>query len=335
MGYNNISPESRKGVTALLDNFIYSAEVIIPIFILVALGILLRKLGVVEEAFSKSADKLVFKVGLPSMLFLEVAGSELTASLDPKLVIFSFLSITGAFLGVSVVISVFVKDNGRRGAMIQGICRSNFAILGVPLLQNMFGDEGVAAVALVLPVTIFLFNTYSVIVLSVYAPAEKKLTIGQAVKKIVLNIVTNPLIISVVLGLLFTLLHIPLYPVYDKTLNYLKAFVTPIALISLGSTFRPQDFKGRIGQAITAGLTKTILLPAIMVTLAVLWGFRGVSLGIILILFGAPTAVSSYVMAKNMGSDGELAGQILLFTTLICLFTIFLGIFILRTLAFI
>ena len=319
----------------MFDNFIYSAEVIIPIFILVALGMLLRKFGVVEEAFSKSADKLVFKVGLPAMLFLEVAGSELSASLDPKLVIFSFLTITGSFLCVSMVITVFVKDNGRRGAMIQGICRSNFAILGVPLLQNMFGDEGVAAVALVLPVTIFLFNTYSVIVLSVFAPAEKKLTLGQAIRKILLNIITNPLIIAVVLGLPFMFFHWQIYPVYAKTLNYLKAFVTPIALISLGSTFRPADFKGRIGHAVGAGLTKTIVLPAIMVTLAALWGFRGVSLGIVLILFGAPTAVSSYVMAKNMGSDGELAGQILLFTTLICLFTIFLGIFILRSLALI
>ena len=144
---------------------------------------------------------------------------------------------------------------------------------------------------------------------------------------------TNPLIIGVVVALPFMFWQIELPLVADKTLTYLKNLVTPIALISLGSTVKLKSFEGRVRCALLSACGRTLFVPAVMVTIAALVGFRASALGTILILFGAPTAVSSYIMAKNMNSDHELAGQILLLTTLMCLFTIFIFIFILKSLA--
>lgn len=316
----------------LLNNFIYSVNVILPIFLLAFLGVFLKKIGLIGESFAAGADKLVFKVGLPTMLFLEIARSSVSESLDPRLVLFVFLSVTGGFLGISGIICLITPDNAKRGALIQGICRSNFAILGVPLIENMYGSAGLAEVALVMPVTILLFNVYSVIVLSVFAPKEKQISAGKTALRILRNIVTNPLIIGVVLGLPFMFFSWQLPVAASKTLQYLSNLVTPVALISLGVSFRPEDLKGRLAYALGASVAKTVGMPALMVTVAALLGFRGVPLGIVLVLFGAPTAVSSYIMAKNMDSDHELAGQILLLTTMLCLFTIFLGIFILKSL---
>lgn len=316
----------------MLENFIYSVNVILPIFILVSLGLILKRLHVIGDDFSGAVDKLIFKVCLPAMLFMEVSGSELSEALNPKLALFAAVGIALAFLVSTLIVIFAVKDNGKRGALVQGICRSNFAILGVPLIDNMFGEDGLTEVALVMPITILLFNTFSVVVLSVFAPKESQLTPAQTAKKIFINIVTNPLVIGVVLGIPFMVWKIDLPLVADKTLQYLANLVTPAALISLGTTVRLDSFKERVGCAIAGALGRTVILPAVMVTAAALLGFRGAPLGIILVLFGAPTAVSSYIMAKNMKSDHELAGQILLLTTMLCLFTIFIGIFILKSL---
>ena len=319
----------------MLENFLYSVNVILPIFFLVSLGIILKKLRVIPETFSDSVDKLIFKLALPSMLFLEVSRAELSEALNPRLALFAAIAIPIMFLAVLGIVCLFVHENGKRGAMIQGICRSNFAILGMPLIHNMFGEAGTQEAALIMPITILLFNTFSVIVLSIFAPKENQLPLGKTVKKILRNIVTNPLIIGVVLGLPFMFWDIPLPLAADKTLTYLSNLVTPAALISLGSTVKLKSFKGRLHLAVFSACGRTMIVPAIMVLIAATLGFRGSALGTLLILFGAPTAVSSYIMAKNMGSDHELAGQILLLTTLMCLFTIFVFIFILKSLALI
>lgn len=319
----------------MLENFLYSVNVILPIFILVSLGVILKKVRVIPENFSDAVDKLIFKLALPSMLFLEVSGAELSEALNVRLALFAACAITVMFLTVLGIVCLLVRDNEKRGAMIQGICRSNFAILGMPLIDNMFGAAGVQEAALIMPITILLYNTYSVIVLSIFAPKEKQLPLGQTVRKILRNIVTNPLIIGVVLGLPFLFFNLDLPLVASKSLKYLSNLVTPAALISLGSTVKLKSFQGRVRLAVLSACSKTIFVPAVMVTVAALLGFRGSALGTLLILFGAPTAVSSYIMAKNMGSDHELAGQILLLTTLMCLFTIFIFIFILKSLALI
>ncbi len=316
----------------MLSNLSYSINAVLPIFLLVVVGAFLNKWDKVNASFTEIADWLVFKIGLPVMLFLEVAKSRISDGLDLRLIVFLVISVTCCFLLVSVFTALMMRDRTKRGAFIQGMCRSNFAILGVPLAENMFGNEGTQAIAIVMPFVILMFNTYSVILLSVFSNSSAHKLDKKAVRGILKNIVTNPLILGVLLGLPFMLLEIPLGTALNKTLQYLSGLTTPLALISLGANFRMESLRGRLGYAITASVGKTILLPALMVTAAALIGLRGPSLGVVLICFGAPTAVSSYIMSKKMDNDHELSAQILLLTTMMCIVTIFIGIFILKTL---
>lgn len=316
----------------MLSNLSYSINAVLPIFLLVVVGGFLNKFNKVNASFTEIADWLVFKVGLPIMLFLEVAKSTISDGLDVKLIVFIIISVTCSFLLVSILAVLMIRDSTKRGAFIQGMCRSNFAILGVPLAENMFGESGSQTIAIVMPFVILMFNTYSVIILSLFSNSSAHKLDKKAVRGILKNIVTNPLIIGVVLGIPFMLFEIPLGTALNKTLQYLSNLTTPLALISLGANFRMESLRGRLGYALSASVGKTILLPAIAVTAAALVGLRGPSLGVVLICFGAPTAVSSYIMSKKMDNDHELSAQILLLTTMMCIVTIFVGIFILKTL---
>ena len=319
----------------MLSNLTYSINAVVPIFILVILGYLLKRFRFITEEFCDVAERVVFKIALPIMLFLEVAKSSMEVIGDMRLIWFCLITVTSAFLLMTLFAAFCIRDSSKRGAFVQGMCRSNFAILGVPLAENMFGSTGTQMIAIVMPFVILMFNSYSVIILSLFSSdAEHKLS-KKSVLGILKNIVTNPLIIGVVLGLPFMLFDWELPVIANKSLTYLNNLCTPLALMSLGANFKPANMKGRVGYAVAAALGKTVLLPGIMVTLAAVLGFRGAPLGVVLILFGAPTAVSSYIMAKKMKNDGELAAQILLLTTLLCIVTIFIGIFILKTLQFI
>ncbi len=320
---------------ALLSDLMYSINVILPILILVLLGILLKRIEIVGESFCASADKVVFKLALPMMLFREVATASIVSSPDASFLLLVFITVTAVFLAASLLTPLFIKDRAKCGAFVQGICRSNFVILSVPLLEGMFGEAGSKMVAVVIPLVIIMFNAYSVVVLSVFAPKEKQLTLLQTLRKILFNVFTNPLIIAVVLGLPFMLFSWEMPLSISKSVAYISNMATPLALLSLGASFSLSSLRCNLRLALTAALTKTLMLPAVMCTIAALLGVRGIPLGITLVLFGSPTAVSSYIMAKNMGSDHDLAGQILLFTTSICVFTIFLGIFILKRLCLI
>ncbi|MGN1345418.1 MAG: AEC family transporter [Eubacteriales bacterium] len=316
----------------MLSNLTYSVNAVLPVFLLVVLGALLKRGGKINAAFLDVADWMVFKVALPVMLFLEVAQSTIVEGFDRKLIVFTVIAVTLSFLLVSVLAVLFLHDSTKRGAFIQGICRSNVAILGVPLAENMFGAVGAQTIALVIPFVILMFNTYSVIVLSVFSSSNAHQLNRKAVLGILKNIVTNPLILGVVLGLPFMLFHIPLGTAASRTLQYISNLTTPLALISLGANFRLESLRGRLGCALTAAIGKTVVLPALAVTAAALIGLRGPSLGVILICFGAPTAVASYIMSKKMDNDYELSAQILLLTTMMCILTIFVGIFLLKTL---
>lgn len=320
----------------MLDNLIYSLNTIFPIILIVVLGVALKKFGKLTDAFCEVADWLVFKIGLPVMLFNEVSTCSLAEDYDAEMVLYLVISVTAAFVIGSLLVALLMKDKTKRGAFIQGMCRSNFAILGVPLAVNMFGETGGAAIAIATPFVILMFNAYSVVILSIFSRSDRHKLDGKAVLGILKNVVTNPLIISVVLGLPFMLSDSISLPIAaSKTLGYLAGLATPLALLSLGANFKTESLKGRVGYALLASVGKTVILPAVAVTAAALVGLRGPSLGVVLICFGSPTAVSSYIMAKKMENDHELAAQILLISTVMCALTIFLGIFVLKTLALI
>jgi predicted permease len=290
---------------------------------------------VFKAEFFADIDRFIFKIALPAMLFSEISGCDISELSDFTLVVFCCAGIVVITLLVFVIVPLIIKDNARRGAVIQGISRSNFAILGVPVAESLAGEGGAKSVLLIMPFAIVLFNALAVITLSVFAPKGEKQSPGTAALLIARSVATNPLIISSLLGLAFALLRakagIELPSFVVRTTERLADTVYAMAVISLGAGITKEGFRGKISTAVVASICKTIIVPAIAITTAAALGFRGERIIAVFILFGAPTAITSYIMAKNMKSDAELAGQILLVSTAMCLFTLFAIIFIIKT----
>ncbi len=314
----------------MLERFLYSMNIIAPIFIIVLIGVLMKHRGFINDGFIAVCDKLVFKLSLPALLFIDIAQAGSGDVIDLKLIIFCVSAVTVSFILACILVPIFIKDNAKRGAFIQGVYRSNAAILGITLATNMFGEVGAATISMVLPFVVVLYNVFAVIVMSIYAPAEVKLSPRALVKRIMRTVVTNPLIISIILALLWRMTGLELPILASRTLDYLADMSMPLALISLGANFSLSSLRGRLGLALASSACKTMIVPGLAVLFGILLGFSGVGLGVIFIIFGGPAAVSSYIMTKEMRSDYELASQILLISTLMSLFTLFAGIFILK-----
>ena len=300
-----------------------------PLILLVILGYVIKKSGILPSDFFTAAEKLVFKIALPCSLFLSVSKADPYQTFSPKLILFVVVGTLAAVALVGLTAPLFIKDNAERGAFIQGAYRSNFALLGTPLAQRLFPTSGGAVASSLMPFTIPLFNVIAVIVLSIFAPKDKKLSPGKIVLKTVKGIVTNPLIIGIVLALPFMLLRIQLPTIATATLGYVGGLASPLALICIGASIASGMEVRKLGKAVVSAALKVIIVPAIAVVIAIMMGFRDVQLGMILITFGSPMAVTGYIMAKNMGSDEKLAGQILLISTVLCAFTLFAGIYLL------
>ena len=317
----------------MYENFIFSLNAVLPIFIVVLIGALLKRFSSLPQDFYSGSEKFVFKIGLPCMLFLDVASASAeTLSKQMPLVLFCVVGTVLLCALLCFVIPLFVNDNGKRGAMVQGIFRSNVAIMGIPLAISMFGDECRASVAALVPFVIITFNILAVLVLTLFSPSDKRRSAKETVKEILVGIVKNPLIIGIVFGLPFMFFGLELPTAAEKVADGFSGTVTALSLVSIGAGFDISKAKDKIGSAVFAAFAKTAIVPCIMVCVAAAMGYRSVELGLVLVVFGSPTAVSSYIMAKNMNSDHNLAAQILLFSTLFSLFTMFLGVFVLKSL---
>lgn len=323
------------------QNFIDSVNIVLPVFLLVVLGYILKKIRFASDKFYEDAEKFVFDIALPCQLFISVAfGSEMSGGVNyPKLILFCVCSVTAAFILGLAVVPLIIKDNGIRGAVIQNTFRSNFAILGIPLAWNIAGDAGKTVMSILMPFVIIMFNVYTVIELNLFSPRECRKTVPQIALSILKSVVTNPLIIAVALGLpfLFTGWQPPdELSFLGKTVEYLSDTTQALILIALGAGFSFTALRGKLKFSLPSALYKTVILPLVTVTVAhFCFGFTGIELTAVFVLFGTPSAVSSYIMAKNLKSDAEVAGQVLLLSTMMCTFTLFVGIFALKSLGWI
>ncbi|MCL2095462.1 MAG: AEC family transporter [Oscillospiraceae bacterium] len=320
----------------MLDSIIFSVNAVFPLVIMMILGFCLkqRKTGLFKnpKEFFSEIDKFVFHVALPTYIFSELYGAEVGDIFNINLVIYCMSGLLLAFFILILTAPVFIKKRASRGAFIQGVCRPNFALLGVPLAGNLFGDSGLKTAALILPFALPLFNALAVIILAVNSDDNHNSKKRETVRRIILGIVKNPLIIALFLAVPFMLLKISFPFAIQKSIGYVAGTAAPLALISLGAGVEFEVLKGKIKLSLVASLLKTAVCPAVFVVPAVLLGFRDAALVVIFVLFAAPTAVGSYIMAKNMRSDYELAGQIVAVTTIICPFTVFAGSLILKSL---
>ena len=312
----------------MIDVLLFSLNAVAPLIILVALGYLLMRLSVIDASFIAKANRFCFTVAFPASLFYSIIQIDLQTEVDWTLYAFVALAIVLVFILLMLTIPRFVKDNRQRGALIQGIYRGNFLLLGLPLARNLFGEEGVGPTAMLLPIVIIFYNVLAVFLLEYYSGQENK----AGTVKVLLGCVKNPLIIGAAAGVVFALLPFDLPLFLTRATDDLGKIANPLALILLGGQFNWQRTAGNLGLIRAAVLLRMLVIPVVVLSAAIALQFRGPELGAIFVLFCGPTAVSSYIMAKNMNSDSDLAGQIILVTTVLAGVTLFLGSFILRSL---
>ncbi len=321
----------------MTNAFIFAANSVMPIVILIVLGYILKRVGLLTKEFLDVGNKLTFRVLLPVMLFCNVYGIERLGDINIGFVLYGVLAVVAVFLLAVIVCCIFTKDNAKRGALIQAVFRSNYAIIGIPLAASLFGDKGAAAAGVMSAFCIPLFNILAVVTLTIFSGnAEKhKPDIG----KIMLGIVTNPLIIGTVAGLavvglreIFVMCDISFrlsdVTIVYKSLESVKSICTPFALIVLGGRF---EFSGvpRLWKEIVFGtFTRTVAVPLLGLTAAYMLrnvlNFSGEHFAAFVGVFATPVAVSSAIMAKEMESDDELAGQLVVWTSLVSTVTIFI-----------
>lgn len=321
----------------MFSDFLYAFNGVMPIFVVSLAGFILRRKNFLSDDFVKVADKLVFRIMLPCLLFTKVAYINLSDMTKKDFSLVAFCVISAVFLTsfLSLVVPLFVKDKAKIGAFIQGVFRSNIAFLGVPFAINLFGDAGGVLASMTLAAVVPVYNVLAVVVLCVFDPqkGEDKTSVGKRIKNILKGIITNPLIIAIILALPFAIFGVSEYipDFVEGSIDYFAKASTTLALITIGASFKISELGGRVGLAAAATVIKTAILPAsFMLFTHYVLGFSGVHLGIVMIVFGTPTAISSYIMAKNMRADASLANQIVLLSTLCSMFTIFLFSFILR-----
>ena len=304
-----------------MENFILSLNVVLPLFLIMAVGYLLRRIGLLDDAVLPKLNSLVFKAFLPMMLFNNIYHSDLESMMNPKLILTAVVSILVIFGVLCLVIPRIEKDGPRRGAMVQGIFRSNYIIFGVPIVSGVFGEQGLGVVSILSAFAIPLFNVLSVVALEIFSHG----TVNK--NRIVKGIVTNPLIIASLLGVVFLLAGIPIPTPVEEALADMSAIATPLGLVSLGGFFKFADTKRYLKQLIIVVAGRLVVCPAIFLPVFVSMGFRGVDLMALATMMGAPIAVSSFIMAQQQGADADLAGQAVVYTALFSIFTMFLIIF--------
>lgn len=312
-----------------MDNIIVSFNVIAPVFFLMVLGyFLVNYTSLADGKLTKQANAIVFKIFLPCMLFYNVYQSDIGSEIHSRirLCIWAAGGLLILFVLLCLIVPRIVTQENQQGVVIQGIFRSNYVIFGVAVVQNMYGPKSTTTAAILSAILVPMYNFLAVVALSIFGEKREK-----DWKKIILDIIKNPLIISSVLGIIFSLLGIRLPTAVDTTVQDLAKLSTPIAFMILGGDLDFSKVKGNLKTAFVVLTIKLVILPLIMIPMVVMMGYRDADLLSGVLAYQTPVAVSSYIMAQQAGADGQLAGQLVVFSSVLSIFTLFVTIFILRT----
>lgn len=310
-----------------MENLIFSLNATIPIFLMMLLGMLFRKLGWMDEVFAAKMNKFVFLVPLPVLLFEQLATVDFSEVWDIKFILFCFV-VTAISITISTLISLLWKDRSIKGEFIQATYRSSAALLGIAFIQNIYGTAGMAPLMIIGSVP--LYNVMAVVVLSFFKPGNNSFD-KALVKKTLKGIVTNPIIIGIVAGFVWSALKLPMPLILHKTVSSIGATATPMGLMSMGATFEMKKATSKMKPTLVAVFMKLVGFCAIFLPVAAMLGFRNEQLIAILVMLGSATTVSCFVMARNMGHEGTLSSGVIMMTTLLSAFTLTMWLDVLRS----
>lgn len=312
-----------------MENLLFSLQIVAPIFIMMAIGYIIKLTGIMAENSVLQVNKMIFRVLLPLLVFFNIYNSDSFSSLRLDLVIFI---VAGTVIQFFIALSITLlseKNNTVRGTMLQGMFRSNYVLFAIPIALAISGADATGTASLLIGIIIPLYNILAVIALEMFNGGQPSFF------KTLLGIIKNPLILASVVAILLKVFNITLPVLLYDTLGDIANITTPLAFLMLGAFFSFGDLGKYVKPLLLTTFFKLIVFPAIFILAAIFIGFRGSSLVIIMAVFASPIAVGSFTMAQEMGGDGKLAGQLVVFTSLISVFSIFLIIFLLRTYAFI
>lgn len=308
-----------------MENLMVSLSVVFPLFLMMLVGYAVRSFKIADEATLRKVNTLIFKVFMPLLICRNIYTSDFRSAFSARLLIFSVSITLAVFFIATAVIVRIEKENRKRGVLIQAIFRSNFVLFGIPVITTLYGEDQTAVAAIAISVMIPLFNVLAVIILEVFRGGKPNPA------KILKGIVTNPLIISSAIGLIFIALDWQPPELIDSAVKSLGNVATPLAFVVLGGLFNFSSIRGGIKQICIGVGTRLLLYPLIALPLAVLCGLRGAELVVVMVICGAPPAVNSFTMAQQMGGDSELAGSLVIIGSILSVFTIFMWTFLLKT----
>ena len=316
-----------------MENFIYSINVTMPIFLVMVIGYILKQIGMLNDNFVTVANKFNFKVTLPFMLFKDIAGVDIKAVFDIKYVLFCAIVSTICFWVVWGTAKLLVRDKTIRGAFVQSSFRGSAAVMGLAFIQNIYGSSAMGPLMIVSAVP--LYNIFSVIVLTFEANDSTGIDKKAKIRQAGMNICKNPIILSIMAGLIVGLLGIQFPTLVNKTISNVAQMATPLALITIGAGFEGRKALAKIAPTMAASTIKLVLQPLVFLPVAAWMGFSGEKMIAILIMLASPTTPSCYIMAKSMNNDEVLTASVIVTTTLMAAFTLTGWIFLLKTLGYI
>lgn len=297
-----------------MENLVFSLNSTMPLFLIMLLGYLLHQKGFLEDSFVASANKFVFKIALPVQLFRDLATTDIYANFDGKYVLFCFVSTLISILVIWFLARHLLKDKHIVGEFVQACYRSSAAILGAAFIQNIYGTSGMSGLMILGSVP--LYNIFAVLILTIESPsADAQSGMSDKIKASIKGIFTNPILIGIALGFVYSLLRLPMPTIASKTLSSLSSLTSPLALLAIGAGFKGKAALGYLKPTVVATLVKLVILPAVFLPLAVKCGFTNEKLVALLVMLGSISTPSGYVMAKQMGHEGVLSGSVCVTTT--------------------
>lgn len=328
-----------------MEQLLFSLNATIPVFLVMVIGYVLRRTGVVDEPFVKTLNQLNYKITLPVLLFKDIAESDFYDVWDTRYVLYCFLvtlvSIALIWGGTALVYknsesrapqASRIFDKAQLGEFVQASYRSSAAVLGIAFIQNIYGNSGMAPLMII--GTVPLYNVAAVLVLSFTGPASHGLD-KRSLQKSIRDILTNPIILGILLGMAASACRIRFPLILSKTANNVSVLATPLALLGLGAGFEGRKALRQIPPAAAASFIKLAALPAVFLPAAIHMGFTQEKLVAILVMLGSPTTVSCYIMAKNMGHDGTLTSGVVVATTFFGSITLTAWLFLLKSMGLI
>ena len=294
----------------MLESILISVKVVLPLMVFMGLGVLIRKRSMVSQSTIKEMNQVVFKVLLATMVFYNIYKADLQQDFDGYLLAYAAISVI-IMLGILVaVIPRFIKD--------KTIAPVNFVLFGLQVTASICGSDNLGMTTILISVIIPMYNVIAVILFETFRRGKIN------IRSLLRGILTNPLIIASVMGLIALGLNVNFGSVVDDILKSISQMATPMSLILLGGTVTISGIKKYWKYTCIASIGRLVIVPAVFLSIAILIGIRGIGLVSLMVMYGSPTAVSSFPMAGQMGGNSELAGQIVATTTIFSVITVFI-----------